>query len=163
MKQYLAGGQLNCPTLTAMLAKTYANPTKGFNFSAASESVTRLYKAGVPILAGTDANLTPGVPFRVPFGDSVLLELQLLVKAGLSPLDALRAATVLPARYYGLNDRGRVEPGLRADLLLVGCDPTGDMGCVRKIQRIWIAGMEHEVNRTTTLTEEGLKSFNPPM
>ena len=139
------------------------NPSKGYNYSAASQSVTALYKAGVPILAGTDANLQQGPPFHVPFGDSMHLELQLLVKAGLSALDALRAATVLPAKYYGLKDRGKIDVGMRADLVLVRCDPTVDISCSRDIRKIWIAGIEHEVNTTTTLTEDGLKSFNPPM
>lgn len=146
-----------------MLADTFANPAKNFNFTAATASVAALYRARVPILAGTDANATPGVPFVVPFGDSLHFELQLLVKdAGMSPLDALRAATVLPAKYYGLKDRGRVEVGARADLVLVRCDPTKDISCSRDIRKIFIAGVEHEVNTTTTLTEEGLRSFNPP-
>ena len=146
-----------------MQAIVDSNPSQGYSFSAASQSVTALYKAGVPILAGTDANLQQGPPFHVPFGDSMHLELQLLVKAGLSALDALRAATVLPAKHYGLKDRGKVEVGMRADLVLVRCDPTVDISCSRHIRKVWIAGMEHDVNRTTTLTAEGLKSFNPPM
>ena len=61
----------------------------------------------VPILAGTDANATPGVPL---FGESQHHEIDLLVSAGLPADDVLRAATVLRARHFGLTERGAVEP-----------------------------------------------------
>ena len=57
-----------------------------------------LHEAGVPILAGTDANDAAGTPARVPHGESLHRELELLVDAGLSTLEALLAATALPAR-----------------------------------------------------------------
>ena len=57
-------------------------------------------------------------------GASVHHELQLLVTAGLTPVQALRAATATPARRFGLTDRGRITPGARADLLLVDGDAT---------------------------------------
>ncbi|KAL8783511.1 MAG: hypothetical protein Q9195_009365 [Heterodermia aff. obscurata] len=159
---YLAGRQPNCPTLVAMQAIAYANPLAGYNYTVAAKSVTALYKAGVPILAGTDATSSPGIPFVVPFSGSMHLELQFLVEAGLSNLDALRAVTVLPAEYYGLRDRGSVRPGMRADLVLVGGDPLKDISHARDIKKIWVAGVEHAVNTTTTLTREGLKKLNPP-
>lgn len=155
VQRFLDGGQLICPTLTAMRAITCANPYEGYNYSAAAASVTALYKAQVPILAGSDAHGVAELPFQVAFGGSLHLELLLLVKAGLSAVDALRAATVLPAKYYGLKDRGSVEVGARADLLLVGCDPAMDITCSKDIRRIWIAGVEHEV-------ETGLRSLNLP-
>lgn len=159
---YLAGKQPNCPTLTAMQAIADAVPEAHYDYSAAEESVRVLYKAGVPILAGTDANLQPGIPFKVPFGDSLHLELELLVKAGLSNLDALRGATLLPAKYYGLRDRGGIGPGMRADLLLVEGNPLKNISRTRDISRIWVAGVEHVVNVTTTLTVDGLETFNDP-
>ena len=154
---YLAGGQAFCPTLTAMQAIVESSPSAGYNFTAAVESVTALYRGGVPILAGTDATQLPGPPFQVPFGNSMHLELELLVKAGMKELDALRAATVLPARYYGLNDRGRVEVGMRTDLVLVGCDPTKNIGCTRDIKRIWVAGVEFVAHESPALTTNGWK------
>ena len=160
---YRAGRQPNCPTLVAMQAITYRNPRFGLNYTAAAASVTALYKAGVPILGGTDSTTQAGLPFIVPFGDSIHLELQLLVEAGLSTLDALRAVTVLPAQYYGLSDRGSVRPGMRADLVLVGGNPLRDISHTRDIKRVWVAGVEHTVNTTTTLTREGLKEINTPM
>jgi len=74
----------------------------------------RVFDGRQLIPAGTDANDSPGTPSPVPHGDSLHRELELLADAGLSPLDALRAATSRPARYFGLPDRGSVEPGLRA-------------------------------------------------
>ena len=101
----------------------------------AIESVRRLHAAGVEILAGTDAG-NPGTAHGV----SVHGELALLVRAGLSPVDALRAATSRPAARFGLKDRGRIAPGLRADLLLVEGDPSKDIQATRHIVTVWKNG-----------------------
>ncbi len=130
------------PTLAMMeaIVNNLAPPDADYAYSRAS--VTALHEAGVPILAGTDANDTPGTPSRVPHGDSLHHELELLVDAGLSILDVLRAATSLPARYFGLPDRGAVEPGLRADLVLIEEDPLRDIRATRSIIHIWCGGSE---------------------
>ncbi len=99
----------------------------------ARESVRLLHEAGVPILAGTDS-ATHGV--------SIHRDLELLVLAGLAPAAALAAATANPAAAFGLDDRGRIAPGLRADLVLVQGDPTANIKATRAIQRIWKAGVE---------------------
>lgn len=75
-------------------------------------------------------------------GGSLHDELELLTGAGLSTVDALRAATVLPAEHFGLRDRGAVRPGLRADLVLVDGDPRADIRATRAISRVWCAGIE---------------------
>ena len=67
-------------------------------------------------------------------------ELELLVGAGLSPLEALRGATSLTASTFGFTDRGLIEVGHRADLLLVEGDPTADITGTRNIVGVWIAG-----------------------
>ncbi|MDG9726729.1 amidohydrolase family protein [Streptomyces sp. DH41] len=95
-----------------------------------------LRRAGVPLLAGTDAN-----PFAPRNGDGLHRELELLVHAGLSPLEALAAGTSVTARHFGLPDRGRVSPGLRADLLLVDGDPTRDITAVRAVADVWRRGI----------------------
>jgi cytosine/adenosine deaminase-related metal-dependent hydrolase len=83
-----------------------------------------LNQAGVPLLAGTDAY---GVPL-IPPGRSLHAELESLVDAGLTPYDALRAATLEPARFLGLElDFGSLEPGLRADLVLLAENPLHDI------------------------------------
>lgn len=101
----------------------------------ARESVRRLHAGGVVILAGTDAGNA-----GTAHGASMHGELVLLVEAGLSPSEALAAATSAPARAFGLADRGRIAPGLRADLVLVKGDPTADITATRAITRIWKNG-----------------------
>jgi hypothetical protein len=66
----------------------------------------------------------------------------LLVAAGLSPIEALTAATSRPAQAFGLKDRGRIAPGLRADLVLVKGDPTTDITATRDILRVWKIAQE---------------------
>ena len=114
----------------------------GAAYANAQASVSALYQAGVPIVVGTDANAAPGSPASVPHGESLHRELELLAEAGLSALDVLRAATEEPARYFGLAGRGRIEPGLRADLVLVDGDPLADIRASRSIRRVWCDGIE---------------------
>lgn len=99
-------------------------------------TVKQLAAAHVPILAGTDA-LNPGVIH----GASLHHELELLTDAGLSPIEALTAATATPAARFGLGDRGRIAVGLRADLVLVDGDPTLDIRRTRTILGVWKRGV----------------------
>jgi len=110
----------------------------GLDFTGVLDITGRLHQAGIPLLAGTDA-----IPV---FGHSVgmLRELQPLVEAGLTPAQALAAATSVPASCFGLSDRGRISPGLRADLLLVDGDPTADITATRDIRAIWRSGTEFD-------------------
>ncbi|WP_329790161.1 amidohydrolase family protein [Lentzea sp. DG1S-22] len=104
-------------------------------------SVAALNQAGVDLIVGTDASVP--VPFLggLAHGASVHHELQYLVKAGLTPVEALRAATSTPARRFGLTDRGRIAEGLRADLLLVEGDPTSIISDTLGIQAVWRRGV----------------------
>jgi imidazolonepropionase-like amidohydrolase len=120
-------------------------PAAGPSYESARDSVAELHRTGVPILAGTDANAGPGIPFSPCHGESLHDELELLIDAGLSTVEALRAATVLPAQHFGLHDRGVIEPGRRADLVLIDGDPTADIRATRQIRRVWCAGVEHVV------------------
>jgi imidazolonepropionase-like amidohydrolase len=120
-------------------------PAAGPSYESARDSVAELHRAGVPILAGTDANAGPGIPFSPRHGESLHDELELLIEAGLSTVEALRAATVLPAQHFGLHDRGVIEPGRRADLVLIDGDPIADIRATRQIRRVWCAGVEHVV------------------
>ncbi len=105
----------------------------------AFSAIKSLHKAGVPILAGTDAP-SPGSSNGVSMHE----ELRLLVRAGLSASDALAASTSFPAAVFHLDDRGRIAPGLRADLLLVRGDATKDITALSDIIAIWKAGIEVE-------------------
>jgi imidazolonepropionase-like amidohydrolase len=107
------------------------------DFQNALAAVRQLAKEGVPILAGTDSP-NPGTTH----GASIHRELELLVSAGLSPTEALAAATATPARIFGLKDRGRIAVGLRSDLVLVKGDPTANVLATRDVQRVWKLGQE---------------------
>ena len=94
-----------------------------------------LVKAGVPVLAGTDAG-NPGTQY----GISMHREVAALVEAGLSPAQALAAATSVPAKAFRLGGRGYVRQGYKADLLLVEGDPTADIRATRRIVEVWKDG-----------------------
>lgn len=99
-------------------------------------AIPALAAAHVPVLAGTDLG-NPGTTA----GASLHGELEYLVEAGLTPAQALTAATSAAADSFRLGDRGRIAPGLRADLLLVDGDPTTDIRATRNILVIWKAGI----------------------
>ena len=107
-------------------------------FSNGEETLRMLDRAGVPILVGTDAanGATAGALMHA--------ELETIVKAGMSPSEALADATSVPARIFSLNDRGRIAPGLRADLVLVHGDPTVDIRATKNIVGIWKQGVRFD-------------------
>lgn len=96
--------------------------------------VGAMHRAGVPILAGTDLSLAYVYP-----GFSLHDELAFLVEAGLSPREALAAATVNPARFLGL-EAGTVETGKIADLVLLDADPLADIRNTRRIAGVIVNG-----------------------
>jgi imidazolonepropionase-like amidohydrolase len=136
------------PYLTARAKEALAASSKEFwsrvypgydvsmlRFEVAEASIRVLEDARVPILAGTDSPVGGMV-----FGASLHGELELLVRAGLSPKQALAGATALTAKHFGLSDRGRIAPGARADLVLVRGNPLTDIKATRRITAIWKAG-----------------------
>jgi imidazolonepropionase-like amidohydrolase len=102
----------------------------------AAAALHELKAARVPLLAGTDAP-NPGTTH----GASIHRELELLVQNGLTPVEALTAATSTPAKIFALADRGRIAKGLRADLVLVNGDPTTDIQATRDIVTVWRNGV----------------------
>jgi imidazolonepropionase-like amidohydrolase len=90
------------------------------------------------LLAGSDA--FTGNP-RIVHGASLHRLLELFVEAGLSPVATLRSATANVADAFGLSDRGRIKPGLRADLVLVRGDPTQNILATRDIAGVWRDGI----------------------
>jgi imidazolonepropionase-like amidohydrolase len=98
-------------------------------------NVGMLHRRGVEIALGTDT----GNPYVFP-GYSVHRELELLVRAGLTPMEALEAATRRAAEMIGAEDEfGTIQPGKRADLLILGANPLQDIRNTRTL-KIVIAG-----------------------
>ncbi|HEX8525790.1 amidohydrolase family protein [Allosphingosinicella sp.] len=99
----------------------------------AAAATARALRMGVPICAGTDA--IGGSTSNLP------AELELLVgRAGLTPLQAIRAATFENARALGLRDRGLVARGRRADLVVLTADPSRVIGNVRAVDSVYLGG-----------------------
>jgi imidazolonepropionase-like amidohydrolase len=90
-----------------------------------------MQRAGVIILAGSDG----GKP-----GESLHEELELLVASGLTAAQALRSATLEPARYLGAASLGAVEEGKTADLVILDGDPLADIRNTRKIVAVVLGG-----------------------
>ena len=131
------------PTLVKMIALA-ADDSK-LDYANAKSSAKSLKEAGVAILAGTDANKHSHGVNRVSYGDSMWKELELLVEVGLSPLEAVQSATYQPAAVFGLTDRGVIEAGKRADLILLSKNPLANITDINSVQRVWCYGMQVEV------------------
>nr|WP_252508926.1 amidohydrolase family protein [Paenibacillus peoriae] len=113
------------------------------NIENSFKNVMDLHRVGVDILVGTDVSPVP-VPNLggLAHGASVHHEMQLLVRAGFTPIEALRSATSKPARRFGLNDRGSIAVGGRADLILVNGDPTTNISDTLSIEAVWFKGVQ---------------------
>ena len=116
------------------------------------EFTGRMYKAGIPIVAGTDGLA----------GFTLQRELELYVQAGLTPAQALQVATLNGAKYSRvLDDRGVIMQGKRADLVLVDGDPTMDIGDIRKVALV-IKG-DNAYYPSEIDEALGIKPFAPPL
>ncbi|MDX1480606.1 MAG: amidohydrolase family protein [Woeseiaceae bacterium] len=106
-------------------------------FAAWSLELTgRLHAAGVPIGAGTDTPIGWALP-----GFSLHTELERLVEAGLSPLEAIESATIRPAEFFSLtSSMGRIAAGMTADLVLLDANPLEDIRNTRRVHRVVAAG-----------------------
>lgn len=109
-------------------------------WAAVLTNLQSLRGAGVPLLAGTD-NSNPGTIS----GAGMLIELDILVEAGMTPAEALTCATSLPADTFGLADRGRIAEGLRGDVVLVEGDPTSQITDLHGIVGVWKWGVPVEL------------------
>ena len=97
-----------------------------------------LHDAGVHLAFGTDSGANPA---RIP-GWAEHRELELMVRAGLSPMDALVAATRGSASMLGASDRGTLQNGKRADFIVLQANPLEDIRNTRKLVSVWHAGRE---------------------
>jgi len=131
-----AAGTWNCPTMTVVqvLALNGADGPEGGRRRRLL--VGELYAAGARLLAGTDSGIDATQP-----GTSLHDELDQLVASGLTPLDALRAATTWPAEFLErVGEIGTVSPGARADLVLVDGDPRDDVAVLRHPRAVMLRG-----------------------
>jgi len=99
-------------------------------------AMARLLNAGVDIVLGTDAGALPDHPF----GYTGHRELEIFVRLGMSPMQALVAATSVAARHLRQNDIGLLAPGRRADLLVLSADPRLDIRNTRQIDSVYLRG-----------------------
>ncbi len=114
----------------------FAVETRNKRFEKLFETIRLMHKTGVPLLAGTDL----GNPF-IFAGFSLHDELELFVKAGLTPLEALRTATINPARFLGKEkDLGTVQRGKLADLVLLDANPLENIRNTRRISGVVVNG-----------------------
>jgi len=131
-----------CPTIAAGDAITqYGGWRKGRDpepgrITRKRESVRMALDAGVPICFGGDVGV-------YPHGDNVR-ELELMVEYGMSSHDALIAATSGNARIFDLNDRGRLQSGMLADVIAVRGDPSNDISALRRVVLVIKGGTVYE-------------------
>ncbi len=101
-----------------------------------AEVVQQLNAAGVPLMVGTDL-LAPGI---IP-GFDVHQEMAIWQDTGIAPADVLRSATIVPARFMGLDDRlGTIAEGKSASMVLVGANPLDDVGNAAAIEAVFLRG-----------------------
>ncbi len=106
------------------------------DFAIGQQNLKRLFDAGVNVGFGTDSGALPG---RIP-GFSEHRELELMVEAGLTPMQAITAATGENAKLLRVTDRGTIAVGKRADLVVVDADPLADIRNTRTILAVYHDG-----------------------
>jgi imidazolonepropionase-like amidohydrolase len=106
----------------------------------AKKNLKIMFDAGIPVAMGTDG----GVPNNMTFGrfQGFLehMELELMVESGMTPMQALTAATGTGARLMQLKEIGTIAPGNWADLLVLDANPAQDIRNTKQINSVWIAG-----------------------
>ena len=109
-------------------------------YAVLQRSLRKLNAAGARIILGSDTGLEDHV-----FGYAEQRELEAMVVAGMTPAQAIAAATSRPAEYLGLRDQGRLAPGTRADFLVLSGNPLDDIRQTRRLEAVYFDG--REVNR----------------
>ncbi|MCR9130360.1 MAG: amidohydrolase family protein [Alphaproteobacteria bacterium] len=142
-------GRLSASALRGLEGGFGMPPSPRFQYPLAEANVRALHEGGVVILAGSDAP-NPGTAY----GASLHHELQLLTRAGLSPVETLFAATAGAADAFNLTERGRMEPGARADLVLIEGDPRRDIAATLSIA--------HVIRNVLVIESAGEGQASPP-
>lgn len=156
VQQIKANGQFVTPTLAIFNAALHSGSTAILQFLGGAPGPSNnswenvvyntkaVYDAGIPMLAGTDAvgPIAPNV--TLAFGETLHQEMEMFVKdIGMTPAEAINAATKVAAKYHHLTDRGEIKEGMKADLVLLGSDPLEDIRNTRDIVAIWAGGRKY--------------------
>jgi imidazolonepropionase-like amidohydrolase len=135
-------GVLETITSADYMAKVRANKVTAQEEQAlpmAMKNLKRVYDAGIPVALGTDSGATP---VRVQ-GFAEHMELALMVQAGLTPLQAITVATRNPAQLLRVADQyGTLEPGKKANFIVLERDPSQDISNTRTIRAVWKNGVK---------------------
>lgn len=121
--------------LLGSIRKNATEEMKLLSDEAIFAEVKKAYEAGIPILVGTDP---PNA--QTNYGTDLYEEMKLLAEAGVPILDVLKGATSLPAKEFRLGKTGSIQPGYRADLLLLEKNPLEDITNINSIEKIWKHG-----------------------
>ena len=164
---FLAEGLPGTEGMAALMDGQW-NMTRAFaaEQSAAAEADGRLLRAllprlvhgGAPMGAGSDLPAAPGM---YP-GWGLHQELEALVHLGMSPTEALQAATRGAAALLNRSDLGELEVGARADLVVVAGDPTRDIAASRQIEAVWFGGEPVDLGRAWDRVIEAMEAAAPP-
>jgi imidazolonepropionase-like amidohydrolase len=154
---------------TGFLAQAGYSPEASRAFRDLRRRIVRIFhKAGVPMMSGSDT----AQEFHI-WGPGLIGEVEALAAAGLSPLDSLRTATVVPRDYFRSlpnggsgrgwrADFGTVEPGARADLILVRGDPSRDLRALRRLESVVAAGRLHDRAALDRMLEAAASAAKQP-
>jgi imidazolonepropionase-like amidohydrolase len=133
----MANDPVWAPYFTAQSKNHWANrpPIQDSRHACSVLGLKVLKAAGAQVVAGTDIGF--------PYPPILHVELMIFAKdAGFGPVDALKTATSASVDAYRIKDRGRIKPGLRADLVLINGDPTTDITATRLIDSVWVQGVK---------------------
>ncbi len=128
---------LNSPAYKQKVAQDQTTPLHQAAFKTAMLNAKKVHDNGIPIAFGTDSGANP---FRIP-GWAEHRELQLMVEAGMTPMEALRSATEVNARMLQINEKtGTISEGKAADLVVLDADPSVDIHNTEKIAMVFHNG-----------------------
>lgn len=160
--QYLKrpGVELLNPFISAFEKESYdywSNQPPGIrkNYDTFYLRSTKIFQEeGVTLLTGTDSGIFTNIP-----GQSLIDELKLFVKAGLTPYQALKASTVNPAQVLGISDKaGQIKVGYTADLILVEGDPTEDIAVLESLSGLIVHGKWYNAEKISELKQQAVNT-----
>jgi imidazolonepropionase-like amidohydrolase len=130
---------ITSPAYKDKISKSPVTPQEKTALDVALKNLLLLYRAGLPVALGTDAGASP---IRAQ-GFSEHMEMELMVKAGLTPLEAITVATSNGAKLLRIEDtRGTLQVGKKADLIILDKDPLEDIRNTRTISSVWKDGIK---------------------